>query len=87
MKFRFGSNSRFQVTPPGELWPRATQFNEKERSANARPDDDQIAPSVIGEQLERVYGSKNQRDPFGHDPEKQFDPGIDGGESNKNSKV
>src|SRR5438034_10927364 len=84
---RLGSNSRFRVTPPSEFWPGATQFNEKECCAYARPDHSQVAPRVIGEQLEGINASENKGNPFCHDPEKQLDTWIDGGESNEYSKV
>jgi hypothetical protein len=62
-------------------------FNEKERRADACPNDHQVAPGVIREQLKGINGSKNQYNPFGHDPQKQFSPRIDGGEGDKNSKM
>src|SRR5437899_3023828 len=81
------ANACFQGVPPGEFRPGAAQFNKQESSADACPDNDQIAPCMVGEQLKCVNGSENQGDPFRHDPQEQFDAWINGGESNKNSKV
>src|SRR5262249_44367745 len=77
----------FQCLPPGKVWSGAMDFNEKERRANACPNDHQVAPGVICEQLKRVNGSKYEHNPFGHDPQKQLSPRINSGEGNKNSKV
>src|SRR5207249_4827901 len=82
-----GSEARFQCVPPGKFRPGAMHFNEKKCCANAGPNDQQVAPGMICEQLKCVNGSKNQYNPFGHDPQEQFSPRIDGGKGNKNSKV
>src|SRR6266699_3366308 len=87
MILRPGAKPLFQGIPPGEFRPRPAQFNKKERSADARPDYDQVAPRVVGEKLKRVNTGQNKRDPFRHDPEKQLDAGIDSGESNEDPKV
>src|SRR5467141_2077257 len=84
---RPGSEARFQGAPPGELRPSATPFDEQERHANTCPDDDQIVPGVIREQLKRVDGCKDEGNPFCHNPQEQLCARIDGCKGNKNSKV
>ena len=42
---------------------------------------------MISEQLQRIGRDKNQRDPFRHDPKKEFDVRIDRGKSDEDGEV
>ena len=87
MKLGPWGESLFHRLPPDEFRAGSIQFDEKKCDADACPEHHQITPSVISEQLKRVNGGKDQRDPLRHDPQQQFDARINRGERNENSKM
>ena len=83
----FRAPARGPIGQPGELGSGAAQLHKTISESHADPEHGQLRPAVIGEQLERIGGDKNQRDPFRHHPQEKFDVRIDRRKSDEDGEV